>query len=51
MAAALLGGNPAQPGTVPALRLPGPRISGTLGLGGAEIGPGTWLFEECRSGN
>ncbi|KOU78059.1 oxidoreductase [Streptomyces sp. MMG1533] len=46
VAALLLGGNPGQPGTVPALRLAGARISGTLDLGGAEIGHGMW-FEEC----
>ncbi|MFE5138437.1 oxidoreductase [Streptomyces fagopyri] len=42
----LLGGNPGRPGSVPALRLAGARISGVLDLGGAEIGQGIW-FEDC----
>lgn len=42
----LLGGNPGQPGSVPALRLAGARISGILDLSGADIGHGMW-FEEC----
>lgn len=44
--ALLLGGNPGQPGSVPALRLAGARINGVLDLSGAEIGHGMW-FEEC----
>ncbi|MEV8022387.1 oxidoreductase [Streptomyces sp. NPDC086554] len=46
VAALLLGGNPGQPGSVPALRLAGARISGTLDLSEAEIGHGMW-FEGC----
>ncbi|MGW2082487.1 oxidoreductase, partial [Streptomyces sp. NPDC001939] len=34
--ALLLGGNPAQPGSIPALRLAGARISGVLDLSGAQ---------------
>ncbi|MFE0135820.1 oxidoreductase [Streptomyces sp. NPDC059037] len=44
--ALLLGGNPGQPGDVPALRLAGARISGTLDLSEAEIGHGMW-FDGC----
>ncbi|MFE2737417.1 oxidoreductase [Streptomyces sp. NPDC059349] len=44
--ALLLGGNPGQPGSIPALRLAGARISGVLDLSGAEIEHGMW-FEEC----
>ncbi|KNE82152.1 MULTISPECIES: hypothetical protein [Streptomyces] len=47
VAALLLGGHPGQPGSVPALRLAGARISGRLDLGGAEIAH-TIRFEECR---
>ncbi|MFD9006584.1 oxidoreductase [Streptomyces sp. NPDC059582] len=46
VSALLLGENPGQPGSVPALRLAGARISGLLDLSGAEIGHGIW-FEEC----
>ncbi|MFF0000156.1 oxidoreductase [Streptomyces avermitilis] len=42
----LLGGHPGPPGSIPALRLAGARISGVLDLDGAEIGHGMW-FEEC----
>ncbi|MEV0116812.1 hypothetical protein AB0H77_26805 [Streptomyces sp. NPDC050844] len=44
--ALLLGGNPGQPGSVPALWLAGARISGTLDLSEAEIGHGMW-FDGC----
>lgn len=44
--ALLLGRNPGQPGSIPALRLAGARITGTLDLSGAEIGHGM-RFEEC----
>lgn len=47
LAALLLGGHPGQPGSVPALRLAGARISGRLDLGGAEIAHRI-RFEECR---
>ncbi|MFE9445795.1 oxidoreductase [Streptomyces sp. NPDC006602] len=46
VSALLLGRNPGQPGSVPALRLAGARISGVLDLSGAEIVHGMW-FEEC----
>ncbi|MET7938394.1 hypothetical protein [Streptomyces sp. NPDC005322] len=46
VATLLLGGNPGQPGSVPALRLAGARISGALDLSEAEIGHGLW-FEGC----
>ncbi|MCX5441223.1 oxidoreductase [Streptomyces sp. NBC_00063] len=46
VATLLLGGNPGQPGNVPALRLAGARISGALDLSEAEIGHGMW-FEGC----
>jgi hypothetical protein len=46
VAALLLGANPAPPGCVPALRLMGARISGTLDLSGAEIAY-VMGFEAC----
>ncbi|TJZ54418.1 oxidoreductase [Streptomyces piniterrae] len=44
--ALLLGGNPGQPGSIPALRIAGARISGVLDLSGADIEHGMW-FKEC----
>jgi hypothetical protein len=46
VAALLLGAHPGEPGSVPALRLAGARISGVLELSGAEIGHAMW-FEGC----
>ncbi|WP_316775648.1 oxidoreductase [Streptomyces sasae] len=46
VAALLLGVHPGQPGTAPALRLRGARISGDLDLSSAEIRHGLW-FDEC----
>ncbi|MFI9249052.1 oxidoreductase [Streptomyces sp. NPDC053069] len=46
VAALLRGAHPGQPGTAPALRLMGARISGALDLDNTEIGHGLW-FEEC----
>lgn len=46
LTALLLGAHPGPPGAAPALRLRGARVSGTVDLGGAEIGHGLW-FERC----
>ncbi|MFI9600565.1 oxidoreductase [Streptomyces sp. NPDC052043] len=46
VAALLRGAHPGEPGTAPALRLKGARISGALDLSHAEIGHGLW-FEGC----
>ncbi|MEU4658497.1 oxidoreductase [Streptomyces sp. NPDC023723] len=45
LAALLLGAHSGQPGTVPALRLAGARISGPLDLAGAQLAYALWLAE------